>query len=67
MKAARNILSGVVYDQLVSLCDDQLGSLDVERYYAQKAVLCSQIIEALTQGKKRIIIDVDYSKNGWGA
>jgi len=66
MKVAKNILSNLIYARLVHLCDDELGKLNPHEDALAEAVFLTQSLQKLNNNKKRMVIDIDLSNDGYG-
>ncbi|KKM90339.1 hypothetical protein LCGC14_1239630 [marine sediment metagenome] len=61
MKVEFRIISNIVWSHLSNLLNDELASNQSELHSVDEAAFLIQIKRALTQKKKRIVIDVDYN------
>ena len=66
IKIARNTLSDLLWSSLFDLMNEELGRITPSKTDLDKAVFLAEAMRAVKSGKKRLIIDIDTSNDGYG-
>ena len=65
-KVAKNTLGNLLYSRLIDLMNGDLGYISPDRNTLDEAVFITEFMREVKSGKKRIIVEVDTSNNGYG-